>query len=87
MAPETAAAILKALGHPVRYQIASILLEQPRCVGELQDDTGCLQANVSQHLKELRGVGIVEAKRHGTYLEYSIAPGRLDTVRTILGAL
>lgn len=87
MAPETAAAILKAMGHPLRYQIVTMLLEESKSVGEIEDETGAHQANVSQHLKELRTVGIVGAERSGTTKYYSIAPERLDTVQAIVGAL
>jgi DNA-binding transcriptional ArsR family regulator len=67
-----AAALLKALGHPLRLGIAQLLREEPRCVHELTDALGVEQPLVSQHLRVLRGARVVAADRRGREVVYRL---------------
>lgn len=52
--------LAKALGHPARLQIVKLLAERKACVcGDIVDRLPLAQATVSQHLKELKRVGLV----------------------------
>jgi ArsR family transcriptional regulator len=65
-----AAAILKALGHPLRLRILALLDTGAHNVSELCEELGAPQARVSQQLRILRGaelVGVVRANGHATY--------------------
>ena len=53
--------ILKALGHPARLAIIQHLLEQETCIcGDLVIKLPLAQATISQHLRELKQVGIIQ---------------------------
>jgi len=69
---ELVGAMCKALNDPKRLFIISLLGEQPRTVGELVELMGSPQANVSQHLAILRERGIVESRKDGSSVEYSL---------------
>lgn len=71
-----AAAFLKALGHEGRLMILCFLSAQERSVGELEELLGARQAAVSQQLARLRAEGLVECRREGKEIHYSIADKR-----------
>lgn len=78
------AALLGALTHPVRLRIAGILAEQEACVCQLQAVLGLRQAHVSQHLMVLRRAGLLQERRHGTFIFYRIGdPGAPQVLRSI----
>lgn len=71
---EQTAELLKVLAHPVRLCIVSGLLETGRCnVSFIQSCLNTPQSTISQHLQRLRAAGIVEGRRDGTEIYYSIA--------------
>lgn len=52
--------LAKAFAHPARVAILQLLLERRACVcGDLVDELPLAQATVSQHLKELKRIGII----------------------------
>jgi DNA-binding transcriptional ArsR family regulator len=53
---------LKALAEPNRFQIVELLRRGPRAVGDLVDELGMNQPQVSKHLKVLSGAGLVDAR-------------------------
>lgn len=65
--------LLKALAHPHRLMIVCQLLERERAVGELADLLGLRDSTVSRHLALLRKDGLVEPRRDGQTIWYSIA--------------
>ncbi len=69
------ARLLGALRHPARLRLARLLGREPLCVCELVDTLRIPQYKVSRHLKALRDVGLVEARRHGRWMYYSIRRG------------
>ncbi|RPJ01650.1 MAG: ArsR family transcriptional regulator [Candidatus Aminicenantes bacterium] len=61
-----AAALAKALAHPVRIRILEILAAGRGCVcGGLVDRLPLAQSTVSQHLKELRDAGLIRGEIDG----------------------
>lgn len=67
------AAIAKALGHPARIAILQFLAKQKACVcGEIVDELPLSQSTVSQHLKELKNVGLVRGDIEGPSICYCI---------------
>lgn len=68
-----ASELLKALANPHRLMIICQLIERERSVGELAQFLGLRQANVSQHLALLRRDGLIEARRDGQTLWYSVS--------------
>lgn len=53
--------LAKAFAHPARVAILRLLAEKKACVcGDLVDELPLSQATVSQHLKELKRIGIIK---------------------------
>jgi DNA-binding transcriptional ArsR family regulator len=63
----------RALSEPLRLKLLSRLRESECNVGELTEQLGCSQANVSKHLSTLQAAGIVERRTVGTASYYRIA--------------
>jgi DNA-binding transcriptional ArsR family regulator len=67
------AAIAKALGHPARIAILQFLAERKACVcGDIVDELPLSQSTVSQHLKELKNVGLIKGDIEGPTVCYCI---------------
>lgn len=60
------AAFAKALSHPARIAIISVLAKKNECIcGEIVDVMPLAQSTVSQHLKELKSAGLIEGETDG----------------------
>lgn|GEM_PF-460224 len=59
------AAVFRALGHAMRFSIATLLAENPRTSAELAQTLEISKANMSHHLKELREAGLIDEKKLG----------------------
>jgi DNA-binding transcriptional ArsR family regulator len=65
--------LLKALAHPARIAIIQHLVKAEHCIcGDLVDELGLAQATISQHLKELKNIGIIKGCVEGTSVSYCI---------------
>ena len=63
----------KALAHPARVAILQFLVRRNACVcGEIVDELPLSQSTVSQHLKELKRIGIVQGIIEGPSVCYCI---------------
>jgi DNA-binding transcriptional ArsR family regulator len=78
------ASVLKALGHPIRYCIVEGLISGENNVSTMVACTSVPQPTVSQHLNVLRAAGIIECKREGTQMFYSVCSA---DARRIVSAL
>ena len=55
------ASIAKALAHPARVAILQHLLQTKGCINsDLVNELGLAQSTISQHLKELKALGIIQ---------------------------
>ena len=69
----TIAAYAKVLAHPARIAILQILVKSKQCIcGDLVGEIGLAQATISQHLKELKAIGLLNGKVDGTSVCYCI---------------
>lgn len=67
------AALFKALGHPARVAIMEHLLKINACiVGDIVDELPLAQPTVSQHLKELKNVGLIKGSIEGNTICYCV---------------
>lgn len=67
------ATISKALGHPARIAIIEHLLKTNSCItNDFVNEFGLAQATISQHLKELKNLGIIKGNVEGTSMCYCI---------------
>lgn len=81
------AAMLGALGDPVRLRIVSLLLAAPEgslCGCDLEEPLGLSQPTVSHHMKVLREAGLVQGERRGRWIHYSVVPQRLEEIAEAL---
>jgi len=69
---EAAGELLRALAAPLRVGIVTELATGPRCVHELVEALSAPQPLVSQHLRVLRGAGVVRGARRGREIAYSL---------------
>jgi len=80
------ATIAKVLGHPARIAILEFLIKLKSCVcGDLVKDIGLAQPTISQHLKELKQVGIIKGTIEGTSVCYCIHDENWEEIKNILG--
>lgn len=68
-----AADFLKALSHEARLVILCLLLDGDKTVNELEQLLKLRQSTVSQQLARLRADNLVEARRNGKSVHYSVA--------------
>ena len=61
-----------AVAEPRRREILDFLAAAESPVGELVVKLGMEQPSVSKHLKVLKGVGLVEARRDGRQILYKV---------------
>jgi ArsR family transcriptional regulator len=67
-----AAALFGALSDPTRVRIVGLLAHAELCVGDLCLVLGMSQPAVSHHLRLLRNLRIVNARREGKHIFYSL---------------
>ena len=72
MNTENAVELCKALGCMARFSIVELLLKESLCVGAIAGRLEMSQPSVSQHLRILRTAGVVEDRRCGCNIHYSI---------------
>ena len=69
----TIAQLAKAFAHPARVAILEHLFSLKACVcGDLVTEIGLAQATISQHLKELKLIGLIKGTIEGTSVCYCI---------------
>jgi DNA-binding transcriptional ArsR family regulator len=66
------AAVAKSLSHPVRLEILRILAGRACICGDLVARLPLSQATVSQHLKELKKVGLIRGRIEGPRICYGL---------------
>lgn len=63
----------KALSHPARVAILKLLIKKQACIcGDIVDELPLSQSTVSQHLKELKEVGLIKGDIEGAKVCYCI---------------
>ncbi len=75
-----AALVLRALAHPVRMKIVSLLGEGELCVKRLEEILGIRQPSVSQHLMRLRRAGLISSERRGHLVCYRLTDGPASAI-------
>ncbi len=80
------AARFRLLGEPLRLKVLAALIAGERNVGELVVLTGAGQANISKHLAALTQGGLVNRRKVGTSIYYSIADPSIVTLCDVVCA-
>lgn len=80
------AAMLKALGHPARVAIMQFLVKQSSCIcGDIVDVIPLAQPTISQHLKELKAVGLIQGTISGNAICYCVNPEKINFLQAAIG--
>jgi DNA-binding transcriptional ArsR family regulator len=81
------ARLAKAFAHPARVAILHQLFKTNTCIcGDLVDEIGLAQATISQHLKELKSIGIIKGTIEGTSVCYCIDTDNWERIKTVLSS-
>ncbi|MFT7582332.1 MAG: DNA-binding transcriptional ArsR family regulator [Myxococcota bacterium] len=87
-ANEDLARLAKAIAHPARVAIMRLLLHQEGCiVGDIVDVLPLAQSTVSQHLKQLKGAGLIRGEVDGPRVCYCVEPGAVALFKTLVEGL
>lgn len=77
-----AADALRMLADPTRIKILWALLHGEESVACLAELVGANPTAVSQHLAKLRLAGLVESRREGTFMFYSVGSAQVTALLT-----
>jgi rhodanese-related sulfurtransferase/DNA-binding transcriptional ArsR family regulator len=78
------ARIGKGLSNSHRIEMLELLAQGERTVESLADEIGLSTANASQHLQALKQASLVESRRQGLFIHYSLAdPAVFELTRAI----
>ncbi len=84
------AEFFRTLGHPSRVRVLELLKDGEMTVGDLQAELGIDSSGTSQHLGAMRRQGILEARKAGTSVYYSVRDPRvfqmLESARQVIGS-
>lgn len=75
----------KAFAHPARVAILQQLFSTNTCVcGDLVEDIGLAQPTISQHLKELKQLGLIKGTIEGTSVCYCIDHEKWSAMKEVI---
>jgi len=84
------AEFFRTLGHPARLRVLELLKNGEMTVGDLQAELEIDSSGASQHLAAMRRQGILEARKEGTSVFYSVRDPRvfqmLESARQVIGS-
>src|SRR5690349_22412037 len=79
--------LFRALGDETRLRIVALLAHGELCVCHIETALELSQPNVSRHLGILRAANVVDSRRDGTWVYYSIAAQQHEAVQAMLATL
>jgi len=69
----------KVISHPARLAILKYLAESKSCIsGDISDYLPLSRTTVSQHLKELRDIGLIHGEIDGLKINYCLCSDEID---------
>lgn len=81
------AQMAKALAHPARLAILQFLAQKKSCMcGDIVNELPLSQSTVSQHLKELKKVGLIKGEIEGPSVCYCIDEKAWKKAQETLGS-
>ena len=85
---ELKAEVIRAIAHPIRLQIVDYLADGEQCVCDIARHVGAERSNVSRHLAVMLNAGIVDCRKDGLRVIYSLrtpcVANFLDCVTNVL---
>lgn len=79
------AALAKALAHPARIAILEFLADKQSCIcGDIVDELPLAQATISQHLKELKRLGLIKGEIDPPRVCYCLDPQAWRSAKALI---
>ncbi len=79
--------VLRALAHPLRLKILQFIdANEATHVNKIYNTLNLEQSITSQHLRILREVDLVETRREGKYIYYTVNYGKINGINNIVKA-
>jgi ArsR family transcriptional regulator len=78
------AARFRLLGDPMRLAILRSLMAGEKSVGQVVEETGGGQANVSKHLKLLHDAGLIARRKAGLQVFYGVCDPLVERLCTLV---
>lgn len=76
----------KAYSHPARVAILNYLFKIKTCIcGDIVEEIGLAQSTISQHLKELKDIGLIKGTIEGTSVCYCIDIENWKKMKRVVG--
>ena len=77
--------ICKVLGHPARVAILEYISIQNSCIcNDLVSEIGLAQATISQHLRELKNIGLLQGEIEGKSVCYCINHDKWNSMKALM---
>ena len=81
------AVIFKVLAHPARIAILQYVSTQPSCIcNDIVEEIGLAQPTISQHLKELKSIDLIEGEIEGKKVCYCINLKKWKEIQELLNS-
>jgi ArsR family transcriptional regulator len=77
----------KALAHPARIRVLELLRDGERSVGELIPEVGLEASHLSQQLAVLRHANILQVRKEGSTVLYSVTDSRIFALLAVAKAI
>ena len=85
---DTTAQLFKALAEPARLRILNLLVHGGElCNCQVEAVTGYLNPKISRHFQFLKHSGLIQFRREGTWIFYSLRQPESDRLQTVQGLL
>src|SRR6185312_2149060 len=82
-----AARLFHAVSDETRLALIDMLRDGERCVCDLQDALGAAQSRLSFHLKVLKDAGLVNDRKEGRWVHYSLTPEAFGEIEDVIAEL
>jgi ArsR family transcriptional regulator, arsenate/arsenite/antimonite-responsive transcriptional repressor len=84
---DDAAGVFKALADVTRLKILTMLYADELCACKILEAFAITQPTLSYHMKILTESGLVEARKDGAWMRYSLNKERFDTLNDFLAGI
>jgi ArsR family transcriptional regulator len=84
---ENEARVFKAFCDPNRLMIIEMLQSGEKCACKLLEDLNIVQSTLSHHMKILCDSGLVDSRRSGKWMRYSLNSQGFEIAKTLLNEL
>jgi ArsR family transcriptional regulator len=79
------ALLFRALAHPARLQILKYLAQSRSCLtGDISDMFPLKRTTVNQHMKELKGAGLIIGHEEGSKTVYCLDCSKIEEMKNIM---